>query len=287
VKAKLQSYYRLTKPGIIYGNVLTAAAGFLLAAKGHVDFALLFFTLIGTSLIIASACVFNNYIDRGIDNKMERTKQRALVLGTISARRALIGATILGIVGFAIIIVHTNWLVTLVGLIAFVDYIVFYGLSKRRSVHGTVVGSISGAAPVVAGYVAVTNRFDVGALLLFLILVAWQMPHFYAIALYRAKDYAKAGIPVLPLKSGLRQTKLQIQLYIGLFIAANILLSVSGHAGLVYAVVMTLVGLAWLRRSWRPFTEATAETWGRQLFLFSLRVIMLLSLLLAIDWLLP
>jgi protoheme IX farnesyltransferase len=285
--AVVQRYYQLTKPGIIYGNVLTAAAGFLLAAKGHVDVWLLVATLLGTSLVIASACVFNNYIDRGIDHKMVRTKQRALVLGVISGRSALMYATVLGIIGFAIIIVYTNWLVFLVGLIAFVDYIVFYGLSKRRSVHGTIVGSISGAAPIVAGYVAVTHHFDLGALLLFLIMVAWQMPHFYAIALYRSEDYADAGIPVLPLKSGLRQTKVQIQVYIGLFIVANILLSLFGYTGWVYAVVMLLGGLAWFGRSFRPYTKPKSAAWGRQLFLFSLRVIMLLSLMLASNSFLP
>jgi len=199
----LKAYYRLTKPGIIYGNLLTAAAGFLFASKWHIVPGLFAATLAGTSLVIAAACVYNNYIDRNIDKRMARTKKRALVQGTISGKHALIFATMLGVLGFALLLAYTNTLVTVIGVIAFIDYVVLYGISKRRSVYGTIVGSISGAAPIVAGYVAVTNQFDLGALLLFFILVYWQMPHFYGIAMYRFDDYKAAGIPVLPVQKGM------------------------------------------------------------------------------------
>lgn len=283
----VKTYYTLTKPGIIYGNVITAAAGFLLAAKGHVDFRLLLATLAGTSLVIASACVFNNYLDRGLDAKMARTKRRALVKGTVSGPAALTYAAALGLTGFLILGFRVNLLVVTIGLIAFIDYVVLYGVSKRRSVHGTLVGSIAGAAPIVSGYCAVTNRFDGGAFILFMILVLWQMPHFYAIATHRFDDYRMAGLPVLPIKHGMKNTKLQILLYISAFIVANIMLSAFGYTGYTYLIIMILLGLAWLRKGAQGLRANDDKLWAHQMFLFSLLIILSLSVILAASSLLP
>jgi protoheme IX farnesyltransferase len=283
----IKTYYTLTKPGIIYGNALTAAAGFLLASKGHVDGWLLLATVAGTSLVIASACVFNNYIDRAIDAKMARTSKRALVEGTVKGRNAIIYATFLGLGGFLVLAVDTNLLVVGIGLVALFDYVVLYGLAKRRSVHGTLVGSIAGAAPVVAGYCAVTGRFDTGAIILFLILASWQMPHFYAIAMYRFNDYKTASLPVLPVKSGVQAAKIQILLYIVAFIAANALLSAFGYTGYTYLIIMTLLGLAWLWKGLQGFKTNADRLWARQMFFFSLVIILSLSIMLSASPLLP
>jgi heme o synthase len=282
-----KTYYQLTKPGIIYGNALTAAAGFLLASKNHVDLGLLLATIAGTSLVIASACVFNNYIDRGIDQKMSRTRKRALVKGLVQERNAIIYAVVLGLAGFLILTLYTNLLVVAIGLAALLDYVVLYGVAKRRTVHGTLVGSIAGAAPVVAGYCAVTDRLDGGSVILFLILAAWQMPHFYAIAMYRYNDYKAADLPVLPVKNGVRQTKLQILLYIGAFIAANALLSIFGYTGYVYLVIMAVLGLAWLWLGIRGYKAIDDKLWARQMFLFSLVIILSLSIMLSVGHRLP
>jgi len=282
----LRTYYSLTKPGIIFGNVLSAAAGFLLASKFHIDVRLFAATIGGMALVIASACVYNNYIDRGIDKKMARTKKRALVSGEISARSALTYATALCVFGFATLL-YTNALVVLIGVVAFIDYVVLYGIAKRRSVHGTIVGSVSGAAPVVVGYVAVTNRFDLGALLLFLILTFWQMPHFYAIAMYRFKDYKAAGLPVLPVKKGPQAAKVQILLYVLGFIAANILLVGRGYVGYSYLVVMVLLGLRWLWRGVQGFRTQDDAAWGRGMFRFSLVVMLGLCAMLSVGSILP
>jgi len=279
----IKTYYNLTKPGIIYGNILTAAAGFLLASAGHIKFRLLIATLAGTCLVIAAACVFNNYIDRGIDQKMARTRRRALAKGTIPGRDALAFGAVLGSLGFLILGLWVNALVFGIGVVAFVDYVALYGLSKRRSVHGTLVGSVAGAAPVVAGYCAVSGRLDGGALILFLILAAWQMPHFYAIAMYRFDDYKAAGLPVLPVKKGFRAAKIQIVLYVMAFITANILLSAFGYAGYVYLTVMTLLGLAWLWFGFKGFSAADDKRWARQMFLYSLIIILALSAMLAVG----
>ena len=282
-----KSYYGLTKPGIIYGNALTAIGGFLLASRGQVNLWLLLATIMGTSLVIASACVINNYIDRGIDQKMDRTKKRALVTGEISVRNAIIYAILLGIIGFATLALLVNWLVVLIGVVGFIDYVVFYGLSKRRSTLGTLVGSISGATPVIAGYCAVTNRFDLGALILFAILVIWQMPHFYAIAMYRLDDYKAANIPVLPVIKGMRSTKVQIISYIVAFILAVMALTAYGYAGRTFMVVMSLLGLLWLRLGIKGFRMPDEKIWGRQMFRFSLIIILSLSVMLSVGTILP
>ncbi len=282
-----KTYYQLTKPGIIYGNLLTATGGFLLASNGHIKFGLLIATLSGISLVIASACVFNNYIDRDIDAKMARTKQRALASGLIAIRSAMIFASLLGIIGTAILIAYTNPLTVALGLTGFFVYVFLYGVTKRRTVHGTVVGSISGAMPIVAGYTAVTNRFDTGVIILFLILVCWQMPHFYAIAIYRLNDYKAANIPVLPLVKGFRTTKIQMLSYIVALLIAFSMLTIFGYAGYTYLVIMLTLGLIWLWRGLQGFKTNNDKVWARKMFLFSLIVILSLSVVLSLNSWLP
>jgi protoheme IX farnesyltransferase len=282
----IKEYYRLTKPGIIYGNLMTAAAGFLFASEWHIDVKLFISLLLGTGLIIASACVFNNYIDRGIDAKMARTKTRALVSGKIPAKNAIIFATVLAVLGF-IILSYTNFLTVLIGFGALFSYVVLYGFAKRKSVHGTLVGTLPGSASLVAGYTAVTGKLDVGALLLFLIMVAWQMAHFYSIALYRQKDYKNAGIPVLPVVKGAKRTKLEILLYTFLFVIFVTLLSVNRYSGLVFLLVMAPLGLYWLWRGLQGFNVKKDDKWGRQMFGFSLIVLLTLSVMLSFGSVLP
>lgn len=284
---QLKTYYWLTKPGIIYGNLVAATAGFLLASKDQVDFGLLIAMLAGTSLVIGSACVFNNYIDRGIDVRMARTKKRALATKIIPGRSALIYAAVLGALGFVVLELYTNWRTVLIGAIAFLVYVILYAIGKRRTVHGTIVGSIAGSAPPVAGYVAVTNHFDSAALLLFLIMTFWQMPHFYAIAIYRFKDYKAAGLPVLPVKKGIRAAKIQTVLYIVVFLAAVVMLSVLGYTGYSYLVVVGAITLAWLRLALKGFSASDNETWARRVFLFSLLVTLVFSFMLSVDNWLP
>lgn len=287
LKQTIKAYYWLTKPGIIYGNALTATGGFFLASKGDVDFALLLVTIAGISLIIGAACVINNYIDRGIDKKMARTKGRALVSGIIPGNVALIYAAILGTAGFATLILLTNGVTALLGFIAIFVYVVLYGIGKRRSEHGTAVGSIAGALPPVGGYTAVTGQFDGGAATLFLIMVFWQMPHFYAIAMYRFDDYKAAKLPVLPVKRGMLAAKVQIMLYVAGFVGANMLLTLSGYTGYIYLVVMTTVGVGWLWLGLKGFKAPDDRKWARKMFFFSLLVVLTLAVMLSVGAILP
>lgn len=268
-----KTYYSLAKPGIIYGNALTASGGFFLASQGAINFGLFLAMLAGISLVVASGCVFNNYIDRRIDALMERTKNRALVREVISGRAAIAYGIFLGVLGVFILAWGTNFLATGLALVGFFFYVVMYSLWKRRSVYGTVIGSVSGAVPPVVGYCVFSNNFDAGAAILFMIVVLWQMPHFYAIALRRMKDYASASIPVLPLKKGAYVTKVTMLSYIAAFIVATLMLWVFGYAGYPYLWVMMVFGGAWLLLCVRGFSAPDDTQWARTMFTFSLVVI--------------
>lgn len=286
-KTSLKDYYQLTKPGIIRGNAITAAAGFFLASAGSINFAAFGAMLAGIILVMASGCVFNNYMDRGIDKKMQRTKKRALVTGSIPARNALIFASLMGILGTWLLAIYVNLLTASIGVFGLFAYVILYGIAKRKSVHGTAVGSISGAVPPVVGYVAVTNQLDMVALLLFVILVCWQMPHFYAIAIFRMKEYASAGIPVLPIKKGLYATKVQIILYIIAFTAASCSLAALGYTSYTYLVVMAVLSIAWLRLALKGFETKDDNKWARKVFGLSLIVLLVFSSLISLDSFLP
>lgn len=286
---RINLYYQLVKPGIVYSNIVATAAGFLLAFAQVREFNWLAFAgvMLGTMFVIASACVLNNHIDRGIDTKMARTKKRATVTGKISTKSVLIYAISLGVFGFGVLVLFTNLLTVMLGVLAYVSYIVFYGITKRTSVHGTLVGAIAGGLPPVAGYTALTNQFDLAAVLLFFVLVTWQMPHFYAIAMRRRADYSNAGIPVLPVIKGMHATKIQIVIYVALFIVVNGLFAIAGYTGLVYMVIMTAAGVLWLIKGIRGFKVETDEKWALGMFLFSLFILLLQCVMLAVGGLLP
>lgn len=284
----LKKYYQLTKPGIIYGNIMVAAAGFLLASKNHINLDLLVSVLAGTALVIASSCVLNNYIDRDIDKNMARTKNRAFASGSISTRNALLFAAFLGAAGFLILILFTNPLTAAIGLVGMFFYVVVYAVGKRKTIYGTIIGSISGALPPVAGYTAASNRIDRGAIILFLIMVCWQMPHFYAISIYRFNDYKKAGLPVWPIKKGIKSTKIQILVFIIAFIVATSLLKVYGYTGYTYLAIVIILGLYWLKTAIMGFKKPIDDAkWARKVFFFSLSVLLVLSVMLAIGPHLP
>ena len=279
----MKTYYMLTKPGIIMGNVITTIAGFALASRGHWDLGLLFATLIGMSLVIASAGVFNNYLDRKADAKMERTKNRPLVRHLISEQKALIFATCLGLAGIAILSYYTNPLTVAITIFGFFTYVVLYIICKYHSVHGTLVGSVSGAIPPLIGYCAVNNAIDTGAILLFLILVMWQMPHFFAIAIYRFEDYLAASIPVMPVIKGMFVTKMHMFCYIVGFLIVCTLLTVFQYTGYAYLAIAILLSCIWLGLCLTGFKNENDHHWGKQMFSFSLVTINVLCLMMILD----
>ena len=284
----IKRYYSLTKPGVLYGNALTVAAGYFLASRGAVDIWLFLAVFIGSSLIIGAACALNNYLDQDIDAIMERTKKRALVSGQIKGYRAVIFSAILGVAGLVILLLWTNLLVAILGVIGFITYVVFYGMqSKRRSIHGTLVGSISGAVPILAGYCAVGGVIDAGAIIVFIILFTWQFPEFYSIAIYRQKEYAAASIPLLPIVKGIDRTKREIFIYTALFLISSVSLTAFGYTGYLYAAVMGILGAYWLWIGFKGFSAPDNDAWARRMFRFSMIIILALCIMLSIGPLLP
>lgn len=275
----LKKYLFLTKPGILFGNFITTLGGFFLAAQGSIDILLLLLTLIGTTLVVASGCVVNNVIDQDIDTKMQRTQNRALVKKTISPIVALVYAFVLGVMGFSILWFGVNGYAFLFAMIGFIVYVGFYSLwTKRTSIHQTVIGSISGASPPVIGYTAVTHQFDVAALLLFLAYALWQMPHSWAIAIYRFDDYKNAGIPILPVARSIYRTKIECVIYILLFAAVLNGLYCFGYTNVFFLITFNALTAYWFYLSNIGFKAENDQLWAKRFFLYSVILITLLSL---------
>lgn len=288
--SRIAHYYSLTKPGVLYGNALTAAAGFLLASGHFGRFNIwLFLALgIGTTLVIASACALNNILDQDIDRKMERTKHRVSVTGAVSRRGAILFSAALGIVGITILALWTNWLVVAAGIVGFIDYVLLYGmLSKRLSMHGTLVGSVSGAMPIFAGYVAVAGTIDTGAVIAFLMVFWWQMPEFYSISIYRHDEYKAAGVPVISVVKGKAHTRSQILAYTVLFVVTSLLLTVYGYTGWIYLIVMAGLGGYWLGIGFHGLRAPDIDAWARRMFRLSMVVILMVCLMVSVGPLLP
>lgn len=278
----VSNYYSLTKPGIIFGNVITLMGGYFLASQGQFNVVILLFSMLGMVLVIASGCVFNNCIDQDIDQLMERTKNRLIARGEISIKAALSFAILLAILGFAVLAWGTNMLTVVVSLIGLFFYVVVYSLwFKRHSVFGTTVGGVAGAVPPVVGYCAVTNRFDAGAIILFSILFFWQMPHSYAIAIFRLKDYAAAKIPVLPVEKGIAHAKLSMMFYIPFFTLAAVMPYFCGYAGFLYFIVALSIGVLWFFKGLRNYYKLDDNAWAKKMFFFSIIGITLLSVMMA------
>ncbi|MGK2896290.1 MAG: heme o synthase [Candidatus Saccharimonadales bacterium] len=288
MQQKIGAYYQLAKPGVTYGNVLSAVAGFFLAAAGQVNWGLFLAMISGMTLVIGGACALNNYYDRDIDSVMARTKKRPSVTGAVSPTGAWLFAIVITMVGLAILALWTNWLTVIIGAAGFVIYVWLYGVwTKRTTVHGTAVGAISGALPIVGGYTAVTNTIDAGAIILFLIIFFWQFSEFYSISIYRLKEYAKAKVPLMSVVYGVRTTIIQIYIYTFLYVVSTLSLTVIGYTGYIYLVVMTLMGLYWLNIARKGLHEKDSEVWARRMFKFSMTTILVLCIMLSVGSILP
>ncbi|PCD86286.1 heme o synthase [Vibrio mediterranei] len=281
----LKNYLTITKPGIIFGNMVSTAAGFFLAAKSeHVDITLFFAALVGVGLVIASGCVVNNIFDRDIDQKMERTKYRDLVQGYVNMDVAFVYALFLLLVGTALLYQMTNPLSAVVVLIGYVFYVFFYTMwYKRHSVYGTLIGSISGAVAPLVGYLAVTNYLSVESVLLFLLFCLWQMPHSYAIAIFRMEDYRQAGIPVLPVKEGLNKANQHIRHYVLAFCAVAAALFFVCEANYEYLIVVGAMSAFWARVTFRDMNSSNYIDWSKAVFKVSLLVVTSFSGVLGLE----
>jgi protoheme IX farnesyltransferase len=283
-----RSYIQLIKPGITLSNTISGIAGFFLAASvTPFSVRALIGALVGISCIIASACVVNNVLDRDIDKRMKRTAKRDVASGAISVTKALGFATIIGLFGFTSILLLTNSLTFLLGIIAWVWYVVIYGIAKRTTALSTVIGGVAGALPPVAGYTALTGRIDSAAIILFLILFFWQLPHFYAIALFRRADYKSAKLPVWSVVYGMESTKRQILASSILYGFTALLLTVFGYTGIVYLLISTALSAYWVYTGVAFYHRLDDEKWARKMFGVSLLVLVSMCVLISIGGYLP
>ncbi|HEY8992312.1 MAG TPA: heme o synthase [Candidatus Microsaccharimonas sp.] len=288
MERRSRSYLQLMKPGITLSNTLTGIAGFFLAASAvSFNLAVLIGATVGIASIIASACVFNNVLDRDIDTRMKRTAKRDVASGVISVPKALVFGTVLGLIGFVAILLLTNVLTFVLGVIAFIWYIAIYGYAKRTTVYSTLIGGVAGALPPVAGYTALTGKIDGAAIILFLILFFWQMPHFYAIAMFRRSDYASAKLPVWSVVYGMKSAKRQILIFTIIYAIVTGLLYVFGYTGIVYLVLSTALSAYWVYRGISLYGKISEEKWARKMFGASLLILLAMCLLIATGGYLP
>jgi protoheme IX farnesyltransferase len=288
MRAQVRSYIHLLKPGITVSNTVSAVAGYFLAVAttGIFDGLKLVGLIFGIAGVIGSACVANNILDWKIDAQMKRTKRRAVATGEISRKIAAAYAILLGVIGFVLIFSLANTLTGMLGVIAYVSYVVFYGAAKRTTKWSTVIGTLPGALPLVAGYTTLTGQLELVAGILFLMMTFWQLGHFYAIAMFRQSDYAAADLPVWSVAKGMASTKRQLFLFVWLFFLTTPLLTIIGVTGAVYAVVMSGLALFWVGQGVRYY-RGDDVVWARKMFFVSLSVLLVMCVLIAIGGFLP
>lgn len=282
-KTSWRDWYYLTKPGIIYGNGIHFIAGFLLASKNGLDVSAGLYGLVGTSLLIASACVVNNYFDRDIDAKMKRTKKRASVTGQIPLRYSAPYALALAALGITVLILENLWLVLWLGLIAYILYTTVYTYAKRVTVHSTLIGSIPGAIPAMAGFVTPSGALSTGAWAVFALIATWQMPHFYAISLFRRSEYKKAGIPVMGVVAPAKNVITLMLIWAAAYALTIVVLIVNHVFSLLPGVILLGAAGYWIGNIAQGYNARDIEVWARQIFKQSLLLTLLFSLLAFVN----
>jgi protoheme IX farnesyltransferase len=230
-----REYLSLTKPKVSLLIVFTAIVGMVLASPGMVPLPALVFGTLGIAMASGSAATLNHILDRRIDKQMARTRRRPLATGSLRTSQALVFAGVLCIGSMMVLWLSAGSLCTLLTFGSLIGYAVIYtGWLKRATPQNIVIGGAAGAAPPVLGWVAVTHSLDAQALVLFMIIFTWTPPHFWSLAIARREEYAKVGIPMLPVTHGIPYTRLQILLYTVLLILSTLIPAVIGMSGLIY-----------------------------------------------------
>jgi protoheme IX farnesyltransferase len=242
-----KSFYALTKPRVCALIVFTAIIGMFLATPGMVPLDILFFSSIGIAFVSGAAAAFNCLIEEKIDAKMARTRGRPLPLGQVSQKETIVFSVLLGCLGLLMLYFFVNSLTMWLTLVTFFAYAVIYTIFlKPATPMNIVIGGASGAMPPVLGWAAVTNQVTPEALILFLIIFCWTPPHFWALALYRRKEYEKVGMPMLPVTHGEKYTRLQIVLYTIILVIVTMMPFSVGMSGLIYIIFATLLNAYFL-----------------------------------------
>ncbi len=286
-KASWKDYLELCKPRVVALMMLTAVVGMLLATESGIPWNALLWGNLGIALMAGSAAAINHIVDQRIDAVMARTRKRPIVQGRVEPLHALLFAFVLAIVGMVLLSWLVNPLTAWLTLASLIGYAVIYTLFlKRATPQNIVLGGLAGAAPPLLGWTAVTNSIDGHALLLVLIIFAWTPPHFWALAVHRKEEYAKAEIPMLPVTHGERYTKLHILLYTFMLFAVTLLPFISGMSGWIYLISAVALGLRfidWAIAMWRDSRPHSAI----KTFKFSITYLMLLFVALLADHYIP
>lgn len=278
-----RDYLTLTKPRVVAVMVLTSMVGMLLARPVLPALDLFVLANLGIGLAASAAAAINHVVDRRIDAIMSRTKHRPVSDGTVAPWQALMFAGLLGAAGLTLLAVVANPLTALLTFASIIGYAVIYTLYlKRATPQNIVIGGIAGASPPLLGWVAVTGSIDANALLLVAIIFAWTPPHFWALCLAKKEEYAKAGVPMLPVTHGEAYTRLHMLLYTILMVVVTVLPYLNGMSGIVYLVGVSVINLKFLMALRQTLTtKAASDAMG--LFWYSIRYIMWLFLILLVD----
>jgi protoheme IX farnesyltransferase len=282
--ARWRDYLELGKPRVVALIVFTAVVGMVLAAPGLPPLAPVLFGTLGIGLAASSAAVINHVLDRHYDRKMARTRHRPIPPGHVSARRALGYAALLGTAAMIVLVTRVNALTAVLTFASLIGYAVLYtAWLKHATPQNIVIGGAAGAAPPVLGWTAVTGQVDPHALLLFLIVFAWTPPHFWALAIARRDDYAKAGIPMLPVAYGVEFTRLQILLYTILLVIVTLLPYITGMTGLIYLTAALALGAQFTRHALALRRKNAPAHLPMRMFRYSVQYLMLLFAALLLD----
>ena len=282
-----RDYLALCKPKIVSLIVFTAVVGMFLATPGMVPLSVLIFGTIGIGLAAASAAAINHVVDHKIDSVMARTMRRPLPKGNVSIQGAILFAFMLGALAMVILTYFVNALTAILTAISLIGYGFIYSMYlKRATPQNIVIGGAAGAAPPVLGWTAVTGTLDPHSLLLFLIIFAWTPPHFWALAIYRCKDYASVDIPMLPVTHGVEFTRLHILLYTIVLTIVSILPFLTYMSGPVYLFGALLLDAGFLYYAIR-MQKDTSDRLAMQTFSYSIVYLMALFAILLIDHYVP
>lgn len=289
-KATVKDYITVTKPGLSVANLLATLAGFMLGMAGQPfsnhTFISLFWTLLGTALVIASGTTLNNVLDRDIDKYMERTKSRPVTNHRISPRVAAIYGLVLAVIGEAVLTFGANPLAAVLGFIGLFVYVVVYtAWLKRTTTLNTVIGGLSGAMPPLVGYVAITNTLDITAWTVLAFMFLWQPPHFLALAMRRVEEYRGVNIPMLPVVIGFDGTKRQILWYTVAMVPVSLFLYHYEAVGQLYLWVAGILGLIYLALAVQGlFIKKEKDIpWANLMFKYSIIYLTAIFILMMVD----
>ncbi|MCX4239865.1 heme o synthase [Paraliomyxa miuraensis] len=280
--ARANDLWALTKPGVTRMCVLTTAGGLVLA-PGSIGWSSSIAVVIGSALAVGGANAANMWWERDSDALMSRTRRRPLPAGRLSPSVALGFAVLMSLLSVIVLGVFANALAAGLATFAILSYVFVYTPLKRRTPLALVIGAIPGAVPPLLGWTAVTDALDPGGLVLFGILLVWQIPHFIAIALYRKAEYARAGIRVVPLVRGDAVAKIQAVAWAGALVPLSLMLTPLGVAGFFYLAAAMILGMGFLGWAFTGLDDHAGARWARGYFLASLVYLPALTAVLAID----